>query len=133
MSENSLWGDLSDLTPGRTPFIVMQEQASFLKAATDGLLIGRASRELEIVGDKVRVSMDVVAPALENYFIEILEISYDASRLYPVRVRSSISRISRLVSSESELKEVLSEILTSDEVRTVIGNLISESQFSRRR
>lgn len=138
MSDNSLWGDLSDLALERTPFLVLQEQASFLQKATNEILAGRAHRAMTGVdrtgggARTVNASLQVVAPALHNYFVEILEMSYDASLLYPVRVKDALSGQTRQVFSEIELKELLSEILTSDRVRTILANLITESQFSQR-
>ena len=132
MSDNSLWGDLSDLAPERTPFLVLQEQANYLQKATNEILVGRTRRAMTGVDRTVNASLQVVAPALQHYYVEILEMYYDASLLYPVRVKDAFSGKTRGVFSEDELKELLSEILTSDRVRTILANLISESQFSQR-
>lgn len=138
MSDNSLWGDLSDLALERTPFLVLQEQASFLQKATNEILAGRARREMTGVdrtgggARTVIASLQVVAPALQHYYVEILEMYYDASLLYPVRVKDAFSGKTRQVFSENELKELLKEILTSDRVRTILANLISESLFSQK-
>ena len=132
MSDNSLWGDLSDLAPERTPFLVLQEQANLLQKATNEILVGRARREMRGGARTVNASLQVVAPALQHYYVEILQMSYDASVLYPVRVQDAFSGEPREVFSEDELKELLSEILTSDRVRTILANLITESQFSQK-
>ena len=130
MSDNSLWGDLSELAPERTPFLVLQEQAGLLQGATNEVLVGRAHRKM--IGRTVEASLQVVAPVLQRYYVEILELSYDASMLYPVQVRASLSGGTLDAFSEDELKEFLRAILTSDQVRTILANLISESQFSQK-
>ena len=132
MSDNSLWGDLSDLAPERTPFLVLQEQANLLQGATNEILVGRTRREMKGIAKTVNASLQIVAPALQQYHFEILEMSYDVSTLYPVRVKDAFSGEPRSAFSEDELKEQLSEILTSAEVRTILANLISESLFSQR-
>lgn len=137
MSDKSLWGDLSELAPERTPFLVLQEQANYLQGATNEVLIGRARREMRGVARtggarEVSASLQVVAPALQHYHLDILELSYDASSLYPVQVKDFLSDIATAVLSEEDLKELLREILTSDHVRTILANLISESQFSQK-
>lgn len=132
MSDNSLWGDLSDLALERTPFLVLQEQASFLQKATNEILVGKTRRAMTGVDRTVNASLQVVAPALQHYYVEILEMYYDASLLYPVRVKDAFSGQTRQVFSEDELKELLRDILTSDRVRTILANLITESQFSQR-
>ena len=131
MSDNSLWGDLSDLAPERTPFLILQEQAGLLQGATNEILVGSVRREMTgVVSRRVNASLQVVAPALQQYRIEILDLSYEASKLYPVRIRDYLSDEKKVVFSEDELKEALREILTSDQVRTILANLISESQYS---
>ena len=74
--------------------------------------------------------MEVVASALQNYSFEILRLSYDASMIYPVTIRDFYSGTVTRVSSEDEFKEELQAILSSNAVRTVLANLISESQLS---
>ena len=130
VSDKSLWGDLSELALERTPFLILQEQADLLQGATNEILAGRVRREM--TGRTVEAPLYVVAPALQHYHVEILEISYDASIVYPVQVRASLSGETLDVSSEDHLKEVLGEILTSDQVRTILANLISESQYSQK-
>jgi len=132
VSDKSLWGDLSELAPERTPFLLLQEQANYLQGATNEILEGRAQRQMSTVGKKVNATLDVVAPALQRYYIAILGLTYDASMLYPVDVEDFLSGVVRAASSEDELKKLLREILTSDDVRTILANLIAESQFSQR-
>ena len=128
MSENSLWGDLSKLSPERTPSLILQEQANLLRGATSDLLLGRVHRQVLGSGRTISTSLRVVAPVLQNYSLEILELSYDTSMLYPVSVISNFSDTARIASSEDELRKELGRILTSDQVRTVLTNLIAESQ-----
>lgn len=132
MSDNSLWGDLSELAPERTPFLVLQEQANLLQGATNEILVGRANRRLATIPKRVKASLQVIAPVLRNYYVEILEISYDAGTLYPVHVRDSVSDEAQDVVSEDDLKEALKAILTSEAVRSILANLISESQFTQK-
>lgn len=132
MSEDSLWGDLSDLAPERTPYLVLQEQANLLQRATNEILVGRVRREMKGIAKRVTAALQIVAPALQRYYVELLEISYDASILYPVQVRDYYSDNVHHVTSEQELREVLKAILTSEAVRTILANMISESQFSQK-
>ncbi len=138
MSDNSLWGDLSKLAPERTPFLVLQEQANYLQGATNEILLGRAHREMTGVARigggarRVNASLQVVAPALQHYYVELIQLSYDASLLYPVELKNILSDEAIAVCSEDRLKEALKEILASHTVRTILANLISESQFSQK-
>jgi len=130
VSEDSYWGDLSEIVPEESPFLLLQRQADLLKNATSGLLEGKARRRFSSIGRPIEASMEVVASALQNYSFEILRLSYDASRIYPVVIRDFYSGTVTRVSSEDEFKEELQAILSSKEVRTVLANLISESQLS---
>ena len=130
VSDKSLWGDLSELALERTPFLILQEQADLLQGATNEILAGKAHRQM--TGRTVKAILYIVAPALQHYHVDILALSYDASIVYPVQVRASLSGETLDVSSENELKELLRDILTSDQVRNILANLISESQYSQK-
>ena len=82
-------------------------------------------------GRTIFAYMEIVAPALRSYSIEILRLNYTASELYPVSVGSRVSDREGEASTEDELREELREILTSNEVRSIISSLIAESQLSR--
>lgn len=131
MTEESFWGDLSNLAPQETPFILLQRQADFLRSATLGVLEGRATRRYSSVGRPVEASLHVIAPALQNYSVEILQVRYDASRIYPISMRDFYSERFYAATSESDFEEKLRTVLTSEQVKSVIGNLIAESQLSR--
>lgn len=133
MSDNSLWGDLSRLVPARTPSLVLQEQANLLQNATNEILVGRAKRLITGDGSYVHAFLEIVAPALRDYSIEILRLTYDASTLYPVSVISRLLDKSEAAVSEEELRDLLREFLTSHEIRTIISSLIAESQLSGRK
>ena len=130
VSDNSLWGDLSSLAPERTPSLVLGEQASLLQGATNEILLGRTHRNVLRAGSLVVVALQVIAPALQQYSVEILQLSYKASMPYPVSVRDVFSDSDGTAESEHELRDMLRQILTSDEVRTILASLIAESQLS---
>ena len=131
MTEESFWGDFSNLAPQETPYILLQRQADFLRSATSGILEGRARRRYSSVGRPIEASLHVIAPALQNYSVEILRVSYDASRIYPITMRDFYTERYYTAVNEYDFEEKLKVVLTSDQVKSVIGNLIAESQLSR--
>lgn len=132
MSENSLWGDLSNIVPERTPSHVLEEQATFLQGETNKILRGRTVRTVEQSGTGIIASLEVVAPSLNNYSIEVVTLSYTITSVYPVRVRDRISEKLSRASTEDELRGALKKVLTSEAVRSLLASLIAESQYSRK-
>ena len=85
MSPKNLWGKLPDSSDVKPPITILREQATALKSATNGVLLGDV-RALT-AGGNFRAVLYVVAPALNNYRLEILEIEHPVS-FYPISISS---------------------------------------------
>ncbi len=83
-----LWGEIPEPGKERTPFAILQEQASLLQEKT-GLLLGRVRRVRED-SEHLCHMLEIVAPKLDNYAFGVVAISYDIDMLYPVRVESLV-------------------------------------------
>lgn len=124
MAEKHLWGNLENIATVRTPKEILSEQASHLYIATGYKLQGQIRERSS--GSKFLVSLDIVAPALDNYSYEVLRAIYDLD-VYPVNVRDVANGKDYEVKNEKEFLDVIEKILSSPEVHKVISVLISQS------
>ena len=130
MTEQNLWGDLTEIDIVRTPAMILQEQAALLGQLTNEVLNGLVRRDSLVPENKFNMALYIVAPALRRYRFKVLELSYRVDEAYPVVVRDSIGGYKVEVHDEAELIEILKALLTSESVKRVISTLISESQMS---
>ena len=130
MTEQNLWGDLTEIDIVRTPAMILQEQAALLGQLTNEVLNGLVRRDSLVPENKFNMALYIVAPALSRYRFKVLELSYRVDEAYPVVVRDSIGGYKVEVHDEAELIEILKALLTSESVKRVISTLISESQMS---
>lgn len=131
MSPKNLWGSLQTMDSARTPTVVLQEQAGLLGQLTDEILAGRVSRSsVYKKPDRIGASLTVVAPALGHYIVSILSVEYPLAVAYPALVHNNIDENEWQVETEEELNKVLSDILSSENVRKIISSLIAESQLT---
>lgn len=126
MEAKNLWGNLKDLKKLKTPLGILREQGALLTDSTGGILEGRVS--LNTSYRSARATLDIIAPALDNYSYQILELSYSPEQLYPVRVSSNFLEKSLKPQSEEGFCKALEKILSSPDVRKLVKNLISQCE-----
>jgi hypothetical protein len=132
MMSESLWPDLPR-EPIRTPHSILLEQASFLGEKTRGLVVGRVTRDREVLRaqpeeeEKLRSTLTIVAPSLNNYSYAVCTITYPIS-LYPCRLFFHASRESRAVADEADLTAGLRAIFGSKELIRVMTGLLGQIQ-----
>jgi hypothetical protein len=128
ISIESLWGALPDLSDKiNTPKRILQEQAQILADATQHLLVGdvRATGQ----GDSIIVRLNIVAPTLNNYRVNIVRVKHDALA-YPALVFNALDSTDVLgtyCNDEQALRQKLSEILGSEKVHSVVKSLLSQA------
>lgn len=128
MSNTSLWNIPKRAETTRTPTTALKEQAVFLSRQTNRLLRADVNRLILTHSGEVVVSLYVVAPSLNEYAVEVLEVRHNLFESYPSVVKSSINDIEREVFSEEELMDVVATILNSKEIANILGSLLSEAQ-----
>lgn len=130
MTAQNLWGDFGDIDLGRTPTVILREQAGLLRELTNELLEGRVTRSELPISHNFNVSLYVVAPALGGYRVKVVDLTYGFESSYPVQVFDSMRELEVIAKDEEVLVELLKKILSSEEVNRVISTLISESKMS---
>jgi hypothetical protein len=133
MTKN-LWGELPKTAMVKTPYAILLEQAAILRDMTNGLLSGDVKRiqtefdEQGSMGERFKVKLLVVAPALANYSYTVVVITYPVSTLYPVTVNPSYEDKYVKCDSEEEFLQTLEQVLSSGKTLKVVANLLAQIQ-----
>ena len=130
MTVKNLWGDFRDIETTRTPALILQEQAGLLAKLTNEVLEGEVSRRKHLQEENFYVTLEIIAPALARYRLQVLYLTYHYINVYPVIVRDSINDFEYETYNEDELMGALGRILSSNKVQNAIAAMISESQMS---
>jgi hypothetical protein len=120
----NLWGDLSSLAVVRTPKIILEEQASLLAEATEGVLVGMVVGGPSSI-DSFEYGLLAVVPALNNFRYQILRV-YHSLEMYPLNVYSDRPPVNERFETEAEFESAVAKILSSPEVRLVLSKLKSQ-------
>ena len=112
----------------KTPTATLKEIAYYLSGKTDRVLSAHVRRSSVPSLEKVRITLHVVAPALHNYSVEVLRVEHRLFEAYPSVVQSSINDMRHIVDSESELLQVVENIIQSEEMIKILRALLIESQ-----
>lgn len=126
MEEKNLWGNLENIEKVKTPIGILREQGALLTDATSGILEGTVT--LKKSYETIYANLYIVAPALDNYSYEIVNLSYSPKQLYPVRVGSTFLDKYEECKSEETFCKVLEKILSSTEASKIIQSLISQCE-----
>jgi len=129
METKNLWGNLDLDVPLRTPATVLKEQANMLSSITNGVLSGDV--RVSQTSKAFLTEMYIVAPAINNYEINILDIESDSLvGLYPVIVRPQLGESDQGIEcqNEEELTTVLEGILGSKRIKQAIRSLVAQSK-----
>ena len=122
-----------------SPVAILRAQTGFLERKTQGIL--RAEVRSTDSGNRAVHSLDLIAPALNDYRKSLLSASHAKDMIYPVTVRSEglspadqgllpipvSGSDQKTVSSQAELIEVVRRVLRSGYVRSLIHSLIARS------
>ncbi len=123
MGNKNLWGDIPDSTGVKTPGTILKEQAFLLDKMTEGLLLGKVSRQQD--GDSSILSLFVVAPLLNNYRYLIARVTHGIE-LYPVYIDSALGGPTITCPTEETFETELGKLLSSPDIHRVIVGLLAE-------
>ena len=126
MSTESLWGNLDDLKKIKTPTAILREQGELLTASTNGVLEGRVSLGKHRYSGGFIVTLNIVAPTLNEYSREVLRVTHPLT-FYPMTVDSDFTDHTIECDKEDDFINELGTILSSEEVRNIIQSLIAQS------
>ena len=124
MTADSLWGPLPVTSETKPPIVFLREQAAALKELTKGILVGDV--RATAAGPNLAASLDVVAPALDGYRVQIVQISHGVA-FYPIVLMSSVTG-QTICNDEASFVQILKRILSSPETHKIISALIAQSK-----
>jgi len=124
MASENLWGSRTEFEAVKIPRAILNDQARLLGELSMGLLLGRVIQDKHPAYD-FSCKMEVVAPALDNYSHEVLVIR-QGKKPFPVVVESQHLGSSQTCVDDTEFRECIREILSSEEVHAVLATLLSQ-------
>jgi hypothetical protein len=139
----SLWSP--DIRPDAlSAFAILEPQAQALARQTKGLLVGELRVAHDDEGKTTRLSLDLIAPLLNNYRRRVLTVTHPTNMIYPAKVDADCFRRNPLVdlaaqtnlfapfekakneaSSDEELQRLVEQVLRSHEVTSLAVSLIA--------
>lgn len=142
METINLWGEIK-ISELRSPKSIIQEQADFLSGATKNILFGeiveKTFSETSIASiaryspitksaDIIKYSFVVTAPGMQNYRIQLFEITYSIIEFYPVFINDSINEHEYKANDYDAFIQILGDIIQSESTQKIIQNLIIQSK-----
>lgn len=131
----NLWGILPMTSPILAPVAILKRQGGFLAKATKGLLKVATSvnedtpiytdEERKPPLDQFRVTMYIVATALNNYRFCVLRVIHGIE-LYPARINAGKNWFE--CATQEDFENALEQVLQSDRVRTAIAGMMAQMQ-----
>ncbi len=106
-----------------TPLTILKEQAVLLGERTKNVVKARVQTKLDEKME-VRHSLYLIVPTLGNYRYFLLSVHHKPE-IYPIRIFDGTTDRELTAFSLDQFKEKLREILSSDRVRRIIGNLLT--------
>ncbi|MGM4988385.1 hypothetical protein [Tardiphaga sp. 841_E9_N1_2] len=120
-----LWGELPTAADVKSPHAILLEQANALQDKTEGLLVGRVTRDT--VNSEFMSRLAIVAPSLNNYSYSVATVVYPVN-FYPLRAVSNTTGDWADLPDEKSYIAWLQAELTSAHMRKVIAGLRAEIQ-----
>jgi hypothetical protein len=120
---DSFWGTIPVAENIASPYSILKEQAEFLATGTGQLLTGEVQKKAD--GNLFIIKFFIRAKALNNYKYSLLTVTHDV-HLYPVEVLSSQDPFPKPCRNESEFKDILRNILSSEKTRSVVQALLAQ-------
>ena len=109
----------------RPPRMLLDELASTLTSRA--LYKIRFDVETITSGDHVTHTMSALVPRLDNYILQLLNVSHPALKLYPVSVFGLLADKRFTVANEDELFDALATAVTSDHFSTMFKTLLAQA------
>jgi hypothetical protein len=125
---DNLWGANIQDAVAKLPIQHFREQAGILSNVTKGIVIGDCNAALS--SNRVEASLDIVAPKLKNYRLQVAFSTYQLASPYPCRLVDVLSQKGIEVKSEPDFVQELAKILQSEKVRSAVASLIKTSNAS---
>ena len=120
MAVQDLWGNFQ-LEAVRTPLVILREQAAALGPKTQNLVEAEVSTST--FRGEFRHRFELVVPTFDDYRYDLLTLTHDIE-IYPLHLEyPADTELSRVVSSEDELKEALQKALSSTHTQQIISRL----------
>lgn len=129
MEPKNLWGDLTGITGFKTPAIILREQASFLSQFTGNLVYASVIQSVDEV-DHVIVNLYLKSSKLDKYTNNVLRVQHSITG-YPVKIADLLAGKGYETKNEEEFISVLAVILSSKEMKELIGALMSYSGITK--
>ena len=140
MAQN-LWGEIVAETKLKLPVTILNEQATILGEVTNRILEAVVESTVPSKKGLLSYGLFIVAPALNNYKYNVLDIEHDIVFAYPVSVYDVVgpsdvldideSDAEKVVcNSEEEFLQKLGQLLSSEQVHKIIESLIAQSKAS---
>lgn len=124
MESNNLWGDLTGITGFKTPALILKEQADILGLLTEAAVTATVTQSVE--GSTITVDLYLKGRRLDKYANNILSIYHEIGG-YPLSITNHMNEKQYEVKNEEEYTQLLKTIFSSNEVRNLIGSLMSYS------
>jgi len=127
MTTEDLWGELPNADSTVKPSTLLREQASLLASKTSNVLEGVVNEFNTGTTSVLGFSFLIRCPAMDNYTFQVLSLTHDLLNIFPVSVRDKVGAARYEATDENELRRILKEIFTSNEVRRIIAALLREA------
>ena len=115
-------------TQVRTPVSYLREQATALREATEGILVGDVRQfDVQSRNPQLGFSLMIVAPALNNYRYRVLSIRQPIV-MYPLMLESTALDETLEIANEEQLVAALERILGSDVIQRVVAALLAQAR-----
>lgn len=139
----NLWSkNIFDTGNKDLPINVLKQQAHYFNEMTDGLLLAQVkSKRVDIpthnkeegttqIESKIRHSLQIVAPKIDNYYFSIVKLYQDELTPYPVSITSPITKSiwKRNITNQQELEKKLKDLFNNEKVIEVLQALLSQSK-----
>lgn len=132
----NLWPtNIVDHTERRNyPLEVLKEQASAINGITSGYIIGNIMSIQAINPDGSKTltfhhTLYIIAPKLNGYRIDLIEIVQDNLEEYPCKIQSNISKKYLIANSDSDFDMKVAEILSTPDIRDLVNSIIHRSKL----
>lgn len=108
-----------------TPYAILQVQANLLSQITQGILQGDI--ETEMGQTKVQHRLVIIAPAYNGYRHTLVVVHHKQNLPYPADVLAETFASSQTAHSDTELQDLIGQVLQSKQSLAMILSLIANS------
>lgn len=125
-TSHSLWP--ADLQPDvDAPREILEGQARVLRDLTGGNLTAEVRVIHDDCEDRITLCLDMIAPGKAGRH-RILTVSYATHQMYPCIVQADAELDDPLAHSDTELRELIRQVLQTREMRALASSLIAKAR-----